>query len=179
MKLSCQVWSFICPRRVTNLNLSEIQSVESELHSAPLRPPASSAIKHNSINLSQDFWLLKSTLSKQLLTFGATNAQSCQSTPLMLSVNQQLVSKEWVKFMNYQMNWSCGDWSDDLYVFIIRRWQCAPRVLHSHHALSWLFKWQRWSICTLAISMSKSICLPRFRDLEAHSLLVQAGRRAR
>lgn len=179
MKLSCQVWSFICSRRVTNLNLSEIQTAESELHSAPLHPLVSSAVKHNSINLLQDFWLLTSTLSKQLLTFGATNIQSCQSAALMPTVNRQLVSKEWVKFMNYQMNQSCSDWSNDLYVFIIRQWQCAPRALHSHHALSWLFKWQRWSICTIAISMSKSICLLRLGDLEAHSLLVQARRRGR
>lgn len=56
---------------------------------------------------------------------------------------------------------------------IIRRWLCALHALHSHHALSWLFKWQRWSICALAISMSKSICLPQLGGLDALSCSCQ------
>lgn len=87
---------------------------------------------------------------------------------------KQLVSKERVKFLNYQQQ--LERWP---LCVIIRRWLCALHALHSHHALSWLFKWQRWSICALAISMSKSICLLQLGDLEAHDLLVHAGRRAR
>lgn len=100
--------------------------------------------------------------------------QTCKAVALMLTVNQQLVSKV------YEL-------SDEPELLRLKRWplcvtlrQCqrALRALHSRYALSWLLKWQRWSICTLAIYVSKSICLLWLWESEAHSLLEQTGRRS-
>lgn len=66
-------------------------------------------------------------------------------------------------------------WGSDLHVFIIRWWLLALRASHSRHALSRLFKWQRWSICALAASVFKSVFLLWLCDQEAQSQLAGAG----
>lgn len=104
--------------------------------------------------LLQDSCVLKSTLSP--LTFETTKQPVSKERAKFVKLSddpepqQQL--EQWMTFVCY-------------YKTVTAR---SRRVALSHHALSWLFKWQRWSICALAISMSKSICPPRLGGLEAH-----------
>lgn len=75
------------------------------------------------------------SVSKSTLAFGGTNAQKCESVALTPVVNRQLEGKVSELWDEAEQKW----WP-------LRVTTACSSALRPSRALSWLFKWESWSI---------------------------------